>query len=313
MREGKNRIVNMRVRDRREGKEKSVCGIGRFVLLMVMLSSLLLSAYSKEETRVFDQAELLTEGEEEQLESQIVQLMEKTELDIIIVTTKDAQGKSSQEYADDFYDEGAFGSGVLLLIDMDNREVYISTAGQGIEEFTDQEIESILDDVYPYLSQGAYKQACMEFLDDVSYYGTNQNRAQNGYYNTDTNQFQSYTREELQANYRKAVIQSAFRGESIGIHLVISVIIGGAVVLIMVLQVRNSKSADGHAYVRPGSEHLLSRSDRMVNTTVVTRHIQNHPGGGRGGHGGPGGMGGGMSSTHTSHGGASHGGGGRRF
>lgn len=48
----------------------------------------------------------------------------------ISVTTDDALGKISMEYADDFFGNGGFGvgndyDGILFLIDTDNREVYI--------------------------------------------------------------------------------------------------------------------------------------------------------------------------------------------
>ena len=54
---------------------------------------------------------------------------------------------------DDFYDEHDFGigsrrSGALLLIDMDNREAYISTKGYAITLYSDARIEAMLDDTF---------------------------------------------------------------------------------------------------------------------------------------------------------------------
>ena len=58
-------------------------------------------------------------------------------MDVVIVTTYNTRSKSSQVYADDFYEENNIGrnnsgDGILLLIDLDNREVYISTSGAAI-------------------------------------------------------------------------------------------------------------------------------------------------------------------------------------
>lgn len=47
---------------------------------------------------------------------------------MLMLTTDDTNGKTTQEYADDFFDAIAEnGDGVALLIDMQNREICIST------------------------------------------------------------------------------------------------------------------------------------------------------------------------------------------
>lgn len=74
--------------------------------------------------RVFDQAGLWNQEEISRLESRIRELRDQMKMDVVLVTTSDAQGKTSRDYADDFYDQGGFGtrkdcSGVLYLIDLD--------------------------------------------------------------------------------------------------------------------------------------------------------------------------------------------------
>ena len=91
-------------------------------------------------------------------------------MDIVIVTTNDAAGKTSREYADDFFDYGGFGvgpdyDGILFLIDMDNREAYISTSGIAIRYLTDLRLDKILDRVFDEgLLDGDYYGAAMGFL-----------------------------------------------------------------------------------------------------------------------------------------------------
>ena len=64
-----------------------------------------------------------------------------------MLTTDDTNGKTTQEYADDFFDAIAEnGDGVALLIDMQNREICISTGGIAIRYLTDARIEDILND-----------------------------------------------------------------------------------------------------------------------------------------------------------------------
>lgn len=285
-------------------------------LLILVCGSFLLSGYDSLDFKVFDDAKLLDGEEEAALQEDIVRLAGEMEMDIVIVTTSDAQGKSAEEYADDFYDEGKFGydtdgeTGILLLIDMDHRECYISTAGYAIEAFTDGEIDQMLDDIVSCLGAGEYYQACAVFLSGITNYGNNSQEAGNGFYNPDTERFEEYTREELEkereSKRRQAVIMAAFTRDSILTHLGISAVIGAVSLLIMVLSVNNHKAVNGRAYVRPGSEQLRNHSDVKVNTTVVTRVIEKP-------HEGRTGQGGNHSTVHTSRSGSSHGGGGRRF
>lgn len=123
-----------------------------------------------EEKRVYDQAGLFSADSAMLLDARASTLTHKLEVDFIIVTTDDARGKTPQAYADDFYDDNGFGvggdkSGVLFLIDMDNREVYLSTSGKAIAYLTDTIIDGLLDDSIGYLKRQDYSGAASHFLD----------------------------------------------------------------------------------------------------------------------------------------------------
>ena len=120
--------------------------------------------------KIYDLAGLLTPQEEETLSQQARQLAEEYSMDIAAVLIDDNGGKSSMEYADDFFDENGFGlgsaySGVLLLVDMEDRVVWISTSGQGITYFTDSRIDYMTAEIGPCLTQGLYAQGVKTFLD----------------------------------------------------------------------------------------------------------------------------------------------------
>ena len=286
---------------------------------MLLLASLLLCGYGSYQSgdqRVFDDADLLTESEEEQLQQQIEARIDKLSLDVIIVTTDDAAGKSAEAYADDYYDDNGFGygdsygPGILFLIDMDNRMIYLSTAGQAIGDFTDWEIERMLDEIYYWMAEGRWYEACQEFLDQVDEYAVNEEIAQNGYYDKDTDTFVEYDYEELQAQRRQQAIARILSPGAIFSRLMIAIVIGAVAVLIMCVRVNGNKIPGGQVYMKPGGEHIRQRYDHMTNTTVTKRHIprNNNTGGTRSGGGSRG-----VSSSHRSSSGRSHGGGGRRF
>lgn len=131
---------------------------------------------NSETLSVFDDANLFTEEEIRVLSQEANITSSSYDMEIIIVTTDDANGKSSSEYADDYFDDNQFGvvsdlDRILFLIDMDNREVYISTSGKGIRYLTDERIESIIADVLNSgLGDGDYYGGAMGFLSSTKKY-----------------------------------------------------------------------------------------------------------------------------------------------
>lgn len=143
----------------------------KVIILLVLFSIFILpidvNANTQSEETVFDYADLLSETEEETLREYSAKYA-KYDISVIYLTTNDAEGKSSMTYSDDFYDTHPFlPDGVLFMIDMDNREVYINTVGKCIN-WLEYDVYDILDETYMYASDGEYfdclmqtsKQAC---------------------------------------------------------------------------------------------------------------------------------------------------------
>lgn len=145
------------------------------LIITSLLCTPLQAALADENTRVFDNAHLFTEDECHELENSITEIRQKYPLDLVIVTTTDTKGKSSQTYADDFYDEGNFGyqgsyDGILFLINMQDRKLTISTDGSIKKYFTDSRIDKMLDDIVPFLSNQDYYKGSQYFLEQVVHY-----------------------------------------------------------------------------------------------------------------------------------------------
>lgn len=131
------------------------------ILMLVFLVPTTVKASTYNEEKVFDYANLFTAEEEDNLRYH-ANKFEKYALSVVYLTIDDAEGKSAMECADEFYDDNNFRQdGVLFLIDMDNREMYISTTGKSIDILTDEMLDGILDDSYMYASQGEYYE-CIE-------------------------------------------------------------------------------------------------------------------------------------------------------
>ncbi|MCI8501704.1 MAG: TPM domain-containing protein [Oscillospiraceae bacterium] len=247
------------------------------------------------ETRVVDDAGLLSTGEIEKLEGRIASLRQAYPgMDFVFVTTGDAQGKGTQAYADDYFDENGYGaggddSGILFLIDMDNRNLGISTHADGIRYFTDERIESLLDDAYEFISDGDYYGTANAFLDGAKRYMEAGIPGNQYNYDTETGRTDRY---------------KSLTVLEIAVSLLIAAAVGAVCCIIVLVRYRGKAGKNSYPF-REKSEMRLTRSeDIFLRQTVTTRRISTSSSGGGGS---------GRSSTHTSSSGRTHGGGTRRF
>lgn len=275
------------------------------VLFVLLISGQAWAAKADGSRRVFDDAGLLSDGDIAAFEEEIAGLRDTMKMDVVLVTTEDAGGKTSQQYADDYYDEGGFGtrldySGVLYLIDMDNREIYISTSGAMIRFLTDKRVDQMLDRAYAYASDGDYAGVMRQFLADT---GTCYRQGiPGGQYNYDT-------------ETGKISIYRSIRWYEALIAFAVAVSCGAAacqnVKREYAMKRERGRAANFNLAYRANAQFAFRhQNDVLVNSFVTQRIIPRNTGGG---HGGSGGGGGGRSSTHRSSSGRSHGGGGRKF
>jgi uncharacterized protein len=126
--------------------------------------------------RVFDNANLFTTAEEQEIRSAIADFQSATGMDFVVLTSDATTGEDSQaQVADDYYDQGGFGldsenSGALYYIDMYNRQEYLSTTGAMIDYMTDARIEGALDVSNPNLRAGLYAEAALAMIAKVQAY-----------------------------------------------------------------------------------------------------------------------------------------------
>lgn len=256
---------------------------------------------SAEESCVYDEAGLLTVEEKEDLADFAQRCEEKWNMNFLAVTTDDTEGKTAQTYADDFYDqhfpESTEEDGVLYLIDMEHREIYISTSGLAIRYLTDQRIAHILDDAYGYAAEEDYYGTFMSFLENTEYY------LQQG---IPSNQY-NYDIETGEKDYAKPKYQIT------SMEFLIALAAGMAAAAGTILLVKAKyqlKFEDFHYDAYTDSEiRLAVKEDRLINTIVTHRRIPKNDSGSGGRSSG----GSGRSSVHHSSSGRSHGGGGRKF
>lgn len=274
-------------------KAKLLAGVFCAVVLSVSAFSLQPAYAAAEDSKVVDDADLLSYDEEQEIQSMLDEFAEESGWTLFAVTTDDANGMTSEEYADDFVDQNALEeNGVCFLIDMDNREIYMSTTGSAIRILTDHRIDSIMDDSYEYAGDGEYVK-CFETMiretEDSFHEGI-----ESGQYNYDRD-----TGEISKAPNRLTVWDML-------ISLIAAAAAGGAVIAVIAGKYRLKFGGWQYDFKSNSRLDLTNKTDRLVNTFRTAHHIQRDSGGGSGSSGS-------RSTTHHSSGGGTHGGGGHKF
>lgn len=274
-------------------------------LLPVLIALLLLPVIALADAQVIDRANLFTASEIQQMNEIIKRIEREHQVDMVVLSTNDVPDDYSEsmwrvrDYADDFYDNGGYGmgednSGMLILLDMNNRVVWLSTGGVMIEYINDAREEAIIDAGYNDLRWGNYGRALISSLSRVEYY-MNKGREEG-----------TFLYDEATGQRLGGIYNALTSGE-----IMVSGIAGAAVALVIILSVSGSYSLKGstYSYDRNANSSVVLTKDDEVFVRQFSRRAARSTGTH---HGGSSGRSGG-SGVHRSSSGRSHGGGGRRF
>lgn len=286
----------------------------RILLLLLCFSLLLPVTVHAANPKVIDDADLLTNQETDLLESSAQSLADTYQMDVVILTVDSLGGKTSEAYADDYFDYNGYGigddfSGILLLVSMEQRDWSISTCGEAIYAVTDYGIESLAEVFLPYLSNGRYYDAFRIYLQELETYFKAYRSGDpiDGYIGSYDGQgtYQPGTQDEI------VYYEEPFGFSDVMVRLLVALVIGaviaGIVLLVMRGRMNTAKQQSGAKnYMVSGSYNLYRCQDfYLYSRTSRTRKQENNSSGGHGGGGG--------SSVHHSSSGRSHGGGHGKF
>ena len=223
---------------------------------------------------VVDNADVLTDEEEAYFLERCQTFTDEYKCEIVIVTITDLEGKTAQEYADDFYDYNGYGYGEnkdgLLCLYLDGEEgqrnATLTTSGTAQMNIGDDEIEDILLAIAGSAKFGEFKDAFDWYID-------------------------------LSEEAVKPVPPLFWLLICLAVGMVIGLIITNSMASKNYSVHKKETAAD---YVREGTLMITGRNDIFRNTRVnVTPKPKSNSGKSSGSNG----------STHTSSSGRSHGGG----
>lgn len=243
-----------------------------------------------------DQAGLLKESEAAEIEEQVKQLEEETGWDLMAVTISDSQGMNAVAYGEQWLDQHMAGEdGVICLIDMDNREIVLSSTGEARYYMTDDRKEQIFDDAYPKVSNEEYGAALSVMLDGVETYYRSGVPKGSHLYDENTGEVMKY--EDTHCKLTAAEILAAAAAALAAGGITIGVIIGSY---------RLKFGGYKYPIEKNGTVNLNRKEDVFINQIVTHRHIPRNDDSSKGG-------GTGRSTVHTGSGGRSFSSGSRKF
>ena len=237
------------------------------ITLLLLFAIIPFSVMQAESKHVYDNADILTESEEQELEQLAAQYSEEKEIQYIILTADEIhlQRRDVVKYMGDFYDEEApgydkpHGDTAMLTIDMENREVFLSAFGERpMNYLDDKRLTQIREYITQDLTNENYLAASKKFFEKANRY--------------------------LEVN---PIINPDSILLKWWFQVLIAVLIGAVIVGTMVFNLGGKVTVNHQTYFDPKQSRIRNRHDRYVRKTVTRTKIpKNNSSGGSGGGGG---------------------------
>ena len=274
-------------------------------LLAALLLALLIPAAALAEGQIIDNAGLFTASETAEMQTIIQRVEDAHQVDLVVLTSNDVPYDPSEsmyrirDYADDFYDDGGYGmgpdnSGMLILLDIRNRVVWLSTGGVMISYINDSREEEILDACYGDLHYNRYGQGVINALKTTEKF-MNRGRAEGTFL------YDEVTGKRLSGIHNTLTMM----------EMGMAAVAGLGVAALFMSSVKGAYELRGSTYTYDRGANTgitFTRDEERYLRQTVSRVARSQSSSGSSGGGGSGG-----SGVHRSSGGVSHGGGGRRF
>lgn len=272
--------------NRKMKKHLKAVSLTGWIMICMCLTAVLNMNVLANDQKIADGSDLLTAEEETKLQEYLLDISDKYQCDVVAVTTNSFEGKDRWTYTDEYYFEHDYGygdtvDGIILMVNLQEREFQYLTRGKAIEVFTDYGLEVIDKQVTPYLSDGEYYDAFKKYADL-------------------TEEFLEEAEKGQPFDVRHKYKEKMNPGMHIGISLGVGVLAALITSLILLGQLKTVRvKGQAQEYVRKGSFRVTGSRDLYLYRTVSKRRVEKNSGGG--------------SSTRSSSGGGRAGGRGGSF
>lgn len=141
-----------------------------FLLILALCLTLVFPAFAAESSRLIDDADILSDSEEEEILEKLDDLSDAYDADFIIITMETLDGYDIDYYAEYVYEELEYGqgddnSGLMLFMAMEEREYWIYPHGECCDTFSESTCDNIGNRIEQYLSEDEFAEAFEAFAD----------------------------------------------------------------------------------------------------------------------------------------------------
>lgn len=254
----------------------------KLIILIFTLWMFILPSNAKS-IHIVDETDLLTTSQEDKLYQDIQRIQNKYDFDVGVIVLNYTDSYDTLMYAHDYYDEHGFkDDGIILLLDMTNRNYAFSTAGFGIQAVNEYGLDVLESEIVQKLSNGNYYDAFDTYIELVE-------------------DFVEEAKSNQPYSYSHKYISTSDKILCTGISGIVSLLIGIIVGFVLKSKLKTVHSKyQASDYLDKNSVRITGRRDYFMysNTTRRLRPRENHSSGSRSS----------GSITRTSSSGRSHGG-----
>lgn len=243
-----------------------------FFTVLVTLFAASITVFAQN-TWINDSAGLFPESDIASLQKELGTAKLYLETDVMVVTSKDTQGKTSEVFCNEYLDSNGYGLNtgknvILLLINTQANEMYVAHRGEKTQFLNDEKIAEILNNLSTNFRSGAYSKTITDFVvlikdsHDSYFLGiytgeiTEANGTQTSPVNPDTD-----TKKD--------------ESNPIGIFIIISAAVAGFFCISVAAKYRMKIGGYKYPFREKSSLKLTQKTDVLVSKNVTERRIKN--------------------------------------
>lgn len=249
----------------------------KFLPLILLISLIILAVHghtvttyasenSEEIPHVYDLAGLLSTEEIKKLEEMCITYGEEAGIEILILTHDDPNAKEPEKYLEDFNDTLPEADRILLLIDMQERFIWMQGYGLAESYLHSRRLDSIAEEMSKPMANGNYAKAFEIYIKTSAAYMKD---------DTELNWDHDYSVSSPKPGdiyydtYNKVTNETEDMFTSWWFQLIISLAVGVIVVLIMSYHSSGRMTAGSHTYMDQSRSGLIGRRDQYLHTRVT--------------------------------------------
>lgn len=233
---------------------------------------------------VYDNAGLLTNSENSDLEELCTTYGDQAGIEIMILTHNDSNAPYAETYIENFNDQIPKGDRVYILLDMHNRDVFIEGYGRCETYIHSKRIQTIIDEITPNLKDGNYYNAFVTYIKRSAAYMSDDSELNTDHnYNAGTPQSSDPNAANYDPtwpsnynstnnnyyNYNSSSNQVSSILSNVWVQMLIAAAIGAITVGIMAYNSSGRMTVNGNNYIDPNHSGLIGRRDDYIRTTVT--------------------------------------------